>query len=347
MSPDEFLRSLERSAEPVYLFLGPEMYMRDRCRKALIDKVLPPEDREQGLTRYDLEETELLSVMDDARSFSLFSTNRLIWISAAEGALPKRMSAATEDDVNTRLVGGYLKNPPPGTVLVFDCSRFDFEGEDKAKLQRVQKFYSSIKTQVEFTSLTPAQARKLALARAKASGLKIGEPEMDALLEVLGADAMRISNEIEKLSLMANGRAVTEHDIASMVPDARASNIFSLVAAIGRKDRAASLDALELLVREGEYLALALTFLGTQFRLALVAKEAKLSNANAIQAHFTRMGTPMWRSRAEQVYQTASAFSLPKLRTAMQSIYETDKALRDARPDDRIVMEQFVLRLTA
>jgi DNA polymerase-3 subunit delta len=54
----------------------------------------------------------------------------------------------------------------------------------------------------------------------------------------------------------------------------------------------------------------------------------------------------MWKSRAEQVAQTAAAFSVEKLRTAAIKIYETDKALRDARPDDRTVMERFVLELT-
>jgi hypothetical protein len=31
----------------------------------------------------------------------------------------------------------------------------------------------------------------------------------------------------------------------------------------------------------------------------------------------------------------------------MKLISETDRALRDARPDDRLVMEQFLLKLTA
>jgi hypothetical protein len=31
----------------------------------------------------------------------------------------------------------------------------------------------------------------------------------------------------------------------------------------------------------------------------------------------------------------------------MGLIFQADRGLRDARPDDRIVMEQFVLRLTA
>ncbi len=91
---------------------------------------------------------------------------------------------------------------------------------------------------------------------------------------------------------------------------------------------------------------LALSFLSAQFRAALVAKEAGLRSPQQVQGHFAKMGVPMWGSRAEQVFQTVAKFSKPQLERAMQLTFEADKDLRSARPDDRIVMEQFILRLT-
>jgi DNA polymerase III subunit delta len=157
----------------------------------------------------------------------------------------------------------------------------------------------------------------------------------------------RIAIEIEKLALYANGRVLGEDDVAALVPDARSSNIFALVSALGRRDRARSLDLLDTLTRDGEYLPLALAFLATQFRMALVAREAGLRSASQVQAHFSRMGIPMWGSRAEQVWQTVAKFNKAQIERAMRLIFETDRGLRDARPDDRIVMERFVLNLTA
>lgn len=345
MTADEFLRSIEkRDPQPAYLFIGPESWSRDRCRRALIDRVLGQEDREEGVTRHDLSEVDLSAVIDDARSFSLFANRRVIWASSAEASLPKR---DTGEDAGAALIHEYLKNPPPGVVLVFDCSRYEFEGDDKAKLQRVEKFYSMIGSQVEFARHSRPAARKIAEGIAREKNLKIGPAELDTFVELLGADVARIAIEIEKLSLYAGTeRRITEDDIFSMAPSAKASTIFALVNAIGRNDRTASLESLDVLVREGEYLPLALSFIATQFRLAYVAKEASLTNPSQIQAHFTKQGTAMWRSRAEQVAQTAAAFSLEKLQTAAMKIFETDKALRDARPDDRTVMERFVLELT-
>ena len=52
--------------------------------------------------------------------------------------------------------------------------------------------------------------------------------------------------------------------------------IFALVNAMGRRDRTRALQVLDTLARDGEYLPLALAFLSTQFRMALVAREAGL-----------------------------------------------------------------------
>ena len=90
-----------------------------------------------------------------------------------------------------------------------------------------------------------------------------------------------------------------------------------------------------------------MSFLGTQFRLALAAREAGLRSPQQIQAHFARQGVPMWGSRAEQVFQTVSSFSKKRLLAALKLIFQADKSLRDTRPDDRVVMEEFILRLTA
>jgi DNA polymerase-3 subunit delta len=189
-------------------------------------------------------------------------------------------------------------------------------------------------------------ARRLAQDLAKQAGVEIGLSEMGLLVQALAGDAARISNEIEKLRLYAGARRVTADDIAALVPNAQESTIFLLVEALGRGDRKKSLASLDTLIRQGEYLPLALTFLATQFRLALTAQEAGLRSPQQVQAYFTKNGMRMWPQRAQQVMQTVGAFSKEKLASAVVKVFEADRALRDARPDDRVVMEKLVLSLT-
>jgi DNA polymerase III subunit delta len=349
MTPAQLLSRMEKgAAPPAVLLLGPEAYDRIRLKRALVSRFA-----EDAVARHDLTGVELAEVIDDARALSLFAAERLIWVLNAEAALPSpRSEAEGENEApsggasQSGLLADYLKSPTPGVLLVFEAIRFDFEGDDKRRQDRVRKFYAAIPEVIELRRYAAREAREEAEALARRAGFELDAAALDLLVEALGGDMARISTEIEKLGLYAGGRAVGPDDIAALVPDARATTIFALVNALGRRDRAHALEILDTLVREGEYLPLALAFLSTQFRMALAAREAGLKNSQQIQAHFARQGVPMWGSRADQVSQTLSRFAGAQLERALRLISKTDRNLRDARPDDRIVMEKFVLELT-
>lgn len=348
MTPAQFLARLKRNEiPPVCLFLGQEGYNRKRCREALIATAKGVEAEQ-----HDASETSLPAIIDDARSMSLFASERLIFVIGAEAAMPRTRGSGTDDDEEGSGGGGggsatvleaYVKSPTPGVTLIFEATRWDFEGDDKAKTDRVRKFFGAIPDVVEFKRFSPDEARIELERIARAANVRLDPAASEALVEALAADVARLAVEVEKLSLY--GKPVTVEDLPLLVPDARQSTIFALVNALGRKDRARSLQTLDALVREGEYLPLALTFLATQFRMALVVKEANLRGSSQIQSHFQRSGIQMWGSRAEQVSVTATKFSKEQLERGLKMIFETDRDLRSARPDDRTVVENFVVRL--
>jgi DNA polymerase-3 subunit delta len=345
MTAAQFLARLKQGAPAAVLLIGPESYDRRRIKDAL--RAMFPEG---GAAEHDLSETTLAEALDDARSLSLFASERLLWISNAEAALPRGRSEEEEGEAasgDPSPLAAYLRDPTPGTALVFEAARFDFEGDDKRKQERVRKFYAAVPEVVELRRYSSQEAHSEAQALARRAGLRLDAAALAMLVEALGADIARIAVEIEKLALYAGSRPLSADDIALLAPEARAATIFALVNALGRRDRAQALEILDTLTREGEYLPLALAFLSTQFRMALTAREAGLKSPQQIQGHFSRVGVPMWGSRAEQVYQTASKFGKPQLERAMKLIFETDRGLRDTRPDDRTIMEQFVLKLTA
>ncbi len=354
MTPEQFLAKIAKQPPaPAYLFLGQEGYQRRVCKDALIERVLPGEAKTEGLSSIDLDETPLSNALDDARSMSLFAAERVVWVTSAELALPRRLVAASEseDDGEKSPEGGltdYLKSPTPGTVVVFECSRYDFNGDDRPKIERVQKFYSAIPAIVEFRLYTPESSRFLAQELARKYKLKLAGAELASLLDATAGDANRLASEIEKLSLfVGDQRAVTLEDLRTLVPNAAQTTIFALVNSLGKGDRGGALRSLDILLREGEYLPLALTFLSTQFRLALAAKEAKVTTTQQAQAFFAKLGVRMWRDRAEQVIATAGAFTKDRLAGALAAIYETDKKFREGYRDDRVIMETLVLALTA
>src|SRR5690348_9856653 len=349
MTAAQLVARVKKSDFPAaVLLLGPEAYHRRRLKETLT-AAFP----EGAIAEHDLNETALTAVLDDARALSLFAAERLIWVLNAEAALPRGRSVEEGEGESDggpgdgESLAGYLRSPTPGVILVFEAMRYDFEGDDKRKQERVRKFFAAIPEVLELRRFSSHEARGEAEGMMRAAGVRMDGAALDLLVEALGADVARIAIEIEKLALYAGERTVGLDEIGALVPDARATTIFALVNALGRRDRTKSLEVLDTLTKEGEYLPLALAFLSTQFRMALVAREAGLKSSQQIQGHFSRLGVPMWGSRADQVYQTVLKFSKAQLETALKLIFQADRGLRDARPDDRIVMERFVLELTA
>jgi DNA polymerase-3 subunit delta len=349
VTPAQLLARIKKGNLPAALLvLGPEAYEHHRLKQALAGTVA-----EGAMAEHDLTAVSLSEVLDDARALSLFAAERLIWVTNAEAVLPRGRAGVSEDEEGEVAAGNgaplaeYLKDPTPGVTLVFEATRFDFEGEDKRKLDRVRKFYAAISETVELRRFTPSEARSEAESLARQLDVRMDAAAFELLVEALGADMARIATEVEKMALFAGNRPVSADEVATLVPDARSTTIFALVNALGRRDRARSLEILDTLTREGEYMPLVLAFLSTQFRMALVAREAGLKSSSQIQSHFTRQGIQIWGSRADQIYQTVSKFSTTQLQRAVKLIFEADRGLRDARPDDRIVMERFVFELTA
>ena len=355
MKPKPFLASLGHSAPaPAYLFLGNEGFFRDRCRQALVEAVLGGRDPEggppEGLIEIDLSEQPLSRLLDEARTLSLFAPRRLLIGLNAEAVLPKRVAARSGGrSSHTDPLADYLADPVTGVALLFEATRYDWNDRgDKAKLERVAKFYSAVPATVELTRLTPQEAVSAATQLAKELQLNIQRPILSELVEMMGNDMARLGNELEKLALYAvDGQEITAQDLETLIPEARQRGVFEFSDALARKNRLQALDVLETLASSGEYWPMQVNLLAGLFRQALAAKEAGTRSSAELIRQFQQSAVRMWPSRARQVLDMARRFSQDELEGALISLFQADRDLRRERPEDRIIMEQLVVRLTS
>ena len=188
MTPAQFQARIKKGTiPPATLLLGPEAYERRRIKDALLATV--PAD---AVSQHDLSELTLAEVLDDARALSLFASERVIWVVNAELALPRGKAAAEDDEGDGPASAGsgdaaplaaYMKDPTPGVTIVFEAIRFDFEGEDKRKQERVRKFYSAIADVVELQKYSPQDARQEAEKLIAKAGFRMDPAALDLLIE--------------------------------------------------------------------------------------------------------------------------------------------------------------------
>ncbi len=334
-----------------YVFLGSELFSRDGCRKALVEAVLPPEEREGGLVEYDLAESSLHAVLEDARTLSLFAPTRLIAAYNAENVLGRSREVEEDEAAAPPGAGGleaYFRSPTPGVVLLFEALRFDWEDRDeKRKLERLVRFFQAVPVKVELHRFDQRAALEGARGLVRGNGLRIADDLLAELVEALGHNMARIANEISKLAVYAGGRQeITREALAALVPEARTSGIFELTDALASRNRNRALEILDTLTRMDVYLPLQISFLAGLFRHALAIKESGARTEGDVTRLFSKLGLPIWPARARQSLDTARLFSREQLERAMVLLFETDRDLRRDNPDDRLMMERLVWELT-
>lgn len=346
MKPKAFTKSIQDGkTEAGYLFMGNEMFFRDRCRQALKKAVIG--DDAEAFVEIDLRKESLTRLWDETRSLSLFSTARLIVGVNAEAVLPRAGSAA--DDEAQQEMKRYFADPTPGVVVVFECTKFDArERDDKAKADRVAKFFDAVPAVVEMDRLGAEDTLRAAEALAERKGLKIEPDVLAELADMLGGDLARLESELEKLSLYAGQSGViTRLDVELLTPEARQGGVFELSDALASKDRGRALEIVNTLSAGGAYWPMQLTLLAGLFRQALAVRESNARDSRQVVAALGRHGVRIWPSRAQQLLGVARKFSKQELEKALIRFFEADRDLRRERPDDRFIMERLIVDLTA
>ncbi|HEV8524834.1 MAG TPA: DNA polymerase III subunit delta, partial [Terriglobales bacterium] len=104
----------QRKLRPAYVFVGDEVFFRDRCREALLEHLVPRELREFSFYEADLAEAELAEVLNRARTPSLMAPFQVFFIRNVK-LLYGRGSHQEEFEA----IEEYLKDPNPDAVLIF------------------------------------------------------------------------------------------------------------------------------------------------------------------------------------------------------------------------------------
>lgn len=339
---------LKKGGKPAagYLFLGAEPFYRSVCREAVQTAVLGEAPDVTAKVEIDLKSQPLRELFDEARTPSLFVARRLVIGRNAERALPK--TAGNTAQAAKRQVSDYFKDPAPGTTVLLEAVGFDSrERGDKQKLLRVGKFFEAVPVRVDLNALPLREARYVGKVLSNRLGLKISPALVSELVDMLGADGFRIKHELEKLALYVGAdREVTGKDLDLMVPEARQSGFFEFSNALAERDRTRALLLLDVMSKSGMYWPLQLSLIAGLFRQGLMVKELGLRSASQIPSKLATFGVRVWPQRARQLIQIAGKFRLEELREALVALHEADRGLRSSRPDDRVILEMLVMKLT-
>lgn len=220
MNWNDFFQSVkDGSLDRIYLFTGPEEWIKNEALETLRAALLPP-GLEQ-LNDLSLEGATAQQIIDAAETMPMMCEKRIVTVRDWAPLLPGK---SKNEESETERLQKWLENPPETCVTIF-YMRSEPDGRKKAAtlLKKKGKL-------VQFDLLTDAELTKWANKRLKPLGKKIGSQAMSTLAFVAGRELTRLAGELDKLAAYIEDRGeIREADVHAIVSASLEYNVFELI----------------------------------------------------------------------------------------------------------------------
>lgn len=248
---------------PLYLVSGAENYLQTAAQQQF-EQILSPEEKELNFSQYNLSETPLSTVLDDAMSVPFFGDRRLVFLTNP------LFLAGERDKINQQYDGfiKYINNPTLTTILVIFAPYAKLD--ERKKVVKVLRNQATI---VDTAKLSERAAREAFQYELKQHKVKITSQALQMLIQRTDADFSLMMAQLPKLLLYAQtSKEITNNAIENLVTPKLEDNVFDLVNAILRRNAQLALKQYKMLILQQEDPIKLNAVLLNQFRLLLQVK---------------------------------------------------------------------------
>lgn len=208
--------------KPIYFLMGDEPYYIDKLTEYIENNFLSED--EKGFNQMVIygRDTTVDDVISNAKRYPMMADRQVVVVREAQEL------SKTIDKLES-----YVENPQTTTVLVF---AYKYKTLDKRK--KLPKLIEKSGVLFESKKMYDNQVGTWITRVLQGRGLTI-EPKANAMLvEFLGNDLSRISNELDKLQIiLPKGSTITAKDIEVNIGFSKDFNVFELQNALGSKNQ--------------------------------------------------------------------------------------------------------------
>ncbi|GAB6990701.1 DNA polymerase III subunit delta [Paenibacillus pini] len=321
---------------PIYLLYGSEKYQMKEFTSFLEEQVIQKEERDFALVHYDLAETPLQIVVEEAEMVPFMVPRKLIFVRDSSVFTAGKDNGKVEHHVEALLE--YMKNPAEYSVLIFVVNN--------EKLDERKKIVKAVKSSGIALSFMPMGGDELLRwveKRFKDGGCITTAGASEMLINNAGTQLQTLSAEVDKLCLYAGaGGTINPEIVEQLVARSTEQNIFVLIEHIAnlRLEQALAI-FYELLKQREEPIKIA-SLISRQFRIILQVKDlAGQSYSQQQIASQLSLHPYAVKIAGEQ----ARKFQAAQLRQILSSLGELDYQMKTGKMDKVLGIELFLLRL--
>jgi DNA polymerase III subunit delta len=316
---------------PGIVLLGTDPYLRDQCRNALLEKFIPEGARDWAVFKISATAGGLQELLERAQMAPMLSPLQVLILQDTE-ALERGGDEALERTADA--LSSYLEDPAPFSIVVFEAEQLD----------RRKKLFKTLAPSALIVELSAdVDPTALALHMARELGASISQDAAAELADAVDGEPAKIRLELEKLLLYAAGPQITAADVEALVVSAKKYTVWKLADAFAARDRRASMELLDSLLREGEQPAGIVGALSWMYRKLVEARELP-AGTNPYSA---ARDLGMRPEAAAIALQQARKIPRQQLLAGIAILAEADSALKSGGPNPRATLEFVLARLTS
>lgn len=346
-----------------YLLWGQEEIRKREALQALLDGLVPEEDRDLDVQYLDATNAGVTgdTILHAARDRAMFSERRVVVVLNAG-----RLRGPRHQRTQEALAQGIATLPEFATLILMAYAEDADERRGRSPFN--EKLMAALKTHgvvKQFAALKPEEMAQLAVTEAAGAGRKIAPAAAAQLAARVGTDSQRLVQEVRKLAAFIGDRpAISVEDVARMVPPPPDDNIFHLLDATMKGDRRQALSILREVRESGTAVPQILLMLGRTLRQVAQAKflaEHRISpeaepdslpqevlESLPAEGSLYRGAKSSWQRK--RLWEQARRITWPHLQQALDRLAVTDagtKGWERGIEDPDLALEVFVASLCA
>ena len=345
MRPTEFISRLRQGKlGPAYFLRGPDRFLRDECRAALVASI-PAEAREWCLAEIEFEAGRIRQELEAACQMPMLGGHIFFLFSDSQ-------DFKTAGDEDYEALAKYLERPSSFATLVFSASEPD----------RRRRFIQLLEKKAEVVELLPLARKEAAtwlVGYLRRAGVEIDpllaeeiaakfEPSNDSRSDKpAGVNLLWLRTEMEKLlTSKAGAKRIDRADLDSITALREEHEIGKLLRALAERQFGTALDHLRALIAGKQPETLLLWSIGDLFRQALKSASGAAYGKGSYsggRGSWDRFRNPF--STYEIAPLAARKYSPPELLQALRNVRQADLSIKSSWKDSRILLEFLIWQI--
>lgn len=315
----------------IYLFTGTsEIFIKNRMNRIIqsFNKY------EYTIIKYDMETTSLSTVLSDAITVPFLEELKIIILKNPK--FLTKSATSTKDEIKAMLK--YLKSPCDSTLLIIDATNTVINQSNE-----IYKMLKNVARIIDYPGPEEIELKGWIVRSFDANGIDIKDDALTLLLEYIGDDQARLSQEIDKLSpYVGKGGTIRKEDIKLLVPKNINNEIYLLIKAIINHDLALTNQIYDNLITHTKDSLSIFSLISNKFKeLLSTYRLLKYGYSQSDIAKFYNVST----GKAYYIVQEARAFKLSDLEFYIDKLAELDYQIKSGKLDKTIGLELLLLKL--